>query len=261
MKEFFAVTVGFCLLFAGLSVVSARPAAAQGTPPASATKPAAPGRTRTIKDAARILEADAKIVVLAESSVARITVSLPPVGDAARPIEERLTELVAQLPRGTRWIKLELPAPPEGSRFRADDVADMVITQEKLFGAKGNAVAVTIQTVAERNAAAHCDLTPVYLILNSRAHAAMAFRGGEYAQMTAAQKAEWAKQAAESFRNLDPNTRLFVFSDMFKMPLELMKAATADMTPAEMNKFWTDMGAETKQDGNSGSISLPIKDE
>lgn len=247
MKGYFAGAV--CLLFGAFSVIC--PAAAQET------KPAATGRTRTVKEA-RIMETDAKIVVLAESSVARIAVTLPPVGDAARPREERLTALVAQLPRGT---KLLLPAPPQGSRFRADDVADLVVTQEKLFGVKGDAVAVTVQTVAECDAAAKSDLTPAYLILNSRAHAAMAFRGGEYAQLTAAQKTEWAKQAAESFRNLDPNTRLFVFSDMFKMPMELMKAATAGMTQTEMTKFLADMGAETKQDGNSGSITFPIKDE
>lgn len=120
------------LFFAGLAVGFA-------LVPTSVSAQASTQRrvSRTAEPVRKVVERMAEeshILVLADSTVAGLTV--PPLDTAATPetVEEQLGRIARRLPPGTVVHKLYLPKPAEGKRYSADAVAQLAKAQVALYG-------------------------------------------------------------------------------------------------------------------------------
>ncbi|MDX1935293.1 MAG: hypothetical protein SFU56_22065 [Capsulimonadales bacterium] len=225
-------------------------------------RPARSERTLKLRDAVRVLESRFGVPILAETSVAGIPVRLP--GERAEDgqplaLENTLAEMVRRLPPGTRHLTLVLPPPPGKSRFRADDLADLVLAHEKMFGRRGDSLSVAIRPVPA-GPPTEKEVT-VHLIFNPHGHASLAFRGGEFDTLSPEGKKEWIRRAGEALLRMDAETRAHTLKGLLYLPSRLMETVMTGLSEADMAEFVTAMGGEVRREPNKVEIAFPQKDD
>lgn len=200
----------------------------------------APVRTRTVAEVAAAMTRGATgSFVVADSSVGRIPAPLP--ADATTPenVEQQIEALVAQLPKGTTWAKLYLPAPASVRRgYNGDDVAAYALAQSKLVGPVGavappGLVEIMGQKVPQAKAQdyiAGLNLKPVYLITNPRAAAPGGFGltmdASKWAAMSPAEQKAFTAQQANSLAQMDPAARQQMMQQNFMIFAQYMQQAS-----------------------------------
>lgn len=156
----------------------ALPALAQQPPAASKPADRSGAALQKLSIVVQKLTEETGIAVLADSSVVGVAVPAPAGPTTAENLEDRLDALVKQMPRGSAWAKVWLPAPEKGRRYSPDAVSQYVRAQASLFGKAGVSQAGMVEILgrkmAEPAAAPHVKglgLVPYYVLTNANASA------------------------------------------------------------------------------------------
>jgi hypothetical protein len=229
--------------------------------PASAQQTLAARARPTTRPAAEVLAQigrDAGVIVLADSTVqARLAVS----GSRATPdtVERQIAQAVAELPAGTTWVKLYVPA-PKNDRWVADDVTAYARSLTRLVGTigrpspEGTVEIMGRQVPADKadEYAAGLDLKVVYLVTNSRASATPNALSN-WTLLTPDERSAYAQQQAQRIMTLDPATRLETMRQLMRNQepnpqAMIMRMVMKEMTEDERVQLKMSLADERKVD-------------
>ena len=202
----------------------------------------APVRSRTVAEVTNALTRGAGgAYVVSDGTVGRLPALLP--GETTTPanIEKQITDLVANLPKGTTWAKLYLPAPANAKRgYNGDDVAAYAQAQSRLVGPVGAAppvgmVEILGQKVPEAKAQdfiAGLNLKPVYLITNPRAASPSGFGltmdASKWAAMSPDEQKAFTNQQAAMLAQMEPGARNQMMQQNMMIFGQFMQNATPE---------------------------------
>jgi len=237
-----------------------------GTPARAQDTPQPPANTRTntkqkyLETVLVSMSRSLGVTILADSSVAREMVTPPTEETTKENFAAQIETMLKELPRGTSWAKLYLPAPTGSKGYNADSVAEYALAQAKLFGNVGaETPAGTIEVLGQKVGADKSEsvtvalnLKPVYLISNPRARANPE---GNFAAMSADQQQEYAQREAQKIMNLDPAARAEYLRKMMNQPSPeraVMGALFQNMSPEQRREFFQGMGGGNGGPGGGG---------
>lgn len=234
-----------CALAPPLGLVITPPAKAQvtqATSPAAATATAgdAVNRSRQLRPLTNVLAGmsrTAGVSVVADSSVAGASVSLPSEVTTPENLERQIAALVAELPKGATWGRLYLP-PARGRGYDGDAVAQYAFAQARLFGkVGGDTPAGTVeffgQNLPAEKAQPHLaglNLQPVYLITNPTPSAGLTKLAdqSQWNAMTPEQRQKYVQDQATQLASMDPAARNALVQQHFMVFGQLMRQMSPD---------------------------------
>ncbi len=230
---------------------------------APAAKPATKAGMRSVTDVLSRIEtgAGAGIRVVADSSVGATLVSLPSGATTPENIETQIAAVITELPKGTVWAKLYLPA-ATARAYKGDDLVEFAFAQSKLFGRVGDSPAGTVQVMGKNLPADKAqavidalDLKPVYLVTNP---AMKAVGGGDIAQwttLTDEQKADFAKKEAAKRLAMGPEAFAKEFSTYMAQQGAVMGQMFGQMSPEQRDVYRNAM-MESFRSGGGGGMGM-----
>ena len=209
--------------------------------------------TRPVQDVLASIGQQAGVTVVGDATVRDQRVPLPTMQATAGTVEERIAAVVSQLPQGTTWAKLYLPAPPAGRGWSGDDVAAYAFAQKRLFGSVGGAPMGTVEVMGQQlpadraqSVVATLNLRPVYLVTNPTVKAAPAAGdAANFAQMTPEQQQEYAAAQARAILAMPPEQRRQAMQQMFQRQTPeraIMGQMFRQMTPEQRQQMGQEMG-------------------
>lgn len=224
------------------------------------TSPNLPSSTYTklpVKDVANRISRASGVVVLADRTVANLTVT---VTTPSGPVEKALARVVAALPNGVVYKKVYLPASAPGAPApTGDQVSALVVAQDAVMGKRpattipapeGEVDILGRRISADKAAAvvAALDLKPVYLLTNPASASDPVVRMGAVQEealrawlgMTAEQQATTANQQLDMLFNMDPALRRQLFSTQRQFAGGMMQRIQ-NLPQNQRREFFLDM--------------------
>src|SRR5262249_11344070 len=133
---------------------------------------------------------------------------------------------VRELPAGTTWVKLYVPAPANG-RWDIEAVEAYARAQARLVGTIGRPTPAgmveilgrQVPTAKANDAIATLNLKLVYLVTNTQAQSAQQV-AARWGQMTREQREAYAQQQAQRLMALDPASRLEALRQLMQRHIE-----------------------------------------
>ncbi|MFM7322653.1 MAG: hypothetical protein ACKO5K_14180 [Armatimonadota bacterium] len=197
---------------------------------------------RPLESVLQRMSKDLGAAVMADSSLARAQASLPGSPTTKDNIEDQLDALVKELPKGTVWAKVMLPA-PKGKSYRPDDVLEFLLAQARLFGNVGVSKEGMVEVLGQRfeNAKAEpvvstLGLRPVYLLANPSARAGRSAETGDGDARTEG-TVDSMVQGMKSLMNMNPEQRGQAMQQLFRSMGEMMQS----MSPEQRRDFFSGM--------------------
>jgi len=208
----------------------------QGAPRKGATLP------RPLETVLQRMSKDLGASIMADTSLAKAQASLPSAPTSQENIEDQLDALVKELPKGTLWAKVMLPA-PKGRSYRPDDVLDFLLSQSRLFGTVGVSKEGMVEVLGQRLDVSNAEplvstlgLRPVYLVANPTARAN---RSGDSADGEGRTEGTVDQMVSgmRSLMNMNPEQRGQAMQLLFRSMGEMMQS----MSPEQRRDFFSGM--------------------
>ncbi|MBC8142967.1 MAG: hypothetical protein H7Y38_16205 [Armatimonadetes bacterium] len=228
-----------------LTLLAGSGAAFAQAPAATAPKPATKAGMRSVTDILGRIQtgAGAGIRVVADSTIGSALVSLPSGDTTPENVEAQIAAVITELPKGTVWAKLYLPA-ATARAYKGDDLAEFAFAQSKLFGRVGDAPAGTVEVMGKNLPADKAqavidalDLKPVYLVTNPTMKAVGDGDMTQWATLTDEQKADFAKKEATKRLAMGPEAFGKEFSGYVAQQSAVMGQMFGQMSPEQREVY------------------------
>jgi len=219
---------------------------------------------RSVNDVLTRIEtgAGAGIRVVADSTISATLVSLPKDATTPENVETQIAAVITELPKGTVWAKLYLPAATTRA-YKGDDLADFALAQAKLFGRIGDAPAGTVQVMGKNLPADKAqavidalDLKPVYLVTNPTLKAAGGGDLTQWATLTDEQKADFAKKEAAKRLAMGPEAFAKEFTTYMQQQGAVMGQMFGQMSPEQRDSYRQAMMSSFQNGGGMGGMMM-----
>lgn len=208
--------------------------------------PSPTARLRTIDYVVNTMSRNVRQAILIDSVLAGKLAPLPSAPTTVENFESQLDSLAKSLGPGVTWEKVYLPALPSGRVYRADDLAEFLLAQARLFGKPTRPAQGWIEVLGKKLSEQQSDavvtslnLRPHYILTNLTARLARRDGFGErdFSSMSPEDQAAWAANQAAKFRANPQAAQQFM-----QQGLMVMRNFITTMSQEERTQFFQNIG-------------------